>query len=58
MYLIGYGLGRFCIELLRGDDRGTLGIIPGASPSQHLSVLFIIVGVGLTLSAWPRAKSN
>lgn len=58
VYLIGYGLGRFCIEFLRGDDRGTLGIIPGASPSQHLSILFIIVGVGLTLSAWPRAKSN
>lgn len=56
--MIGYGLGRFCIELLRGYDLGTLGIIPGASPSQHLSVLFIIVGVGLTLSAWPRAKSN
>lgn len=44
VYLIGYGLGRFCIEFLRGDDRGTLAIIPGVSPSQHMAMLFVIAG--------------
>ena len=44
MYLIGYGLGRFCIEFLPGDDRGTLAIIPDVSPSQHRAMLFVIAG--------------
>jgi len=44
VYLTGYGLGRFCIEFLRGDDRGTLAIIPGVSPSQHMAMLFVIAG--------------
>ena len=45
MYLIGYGVGRFCIEFLRGDDRGSLGLIPGMSPSQHLAIFFTVTGL-------------
>ena len=44
VYLIGYELGRFYIEFLRGDDRGTLAIIPDVSPSQHMAMLFVIAG--------------
>jgi len=49
VYLLAYGLGRFGIEFLRGDDRGSLAIIPGLSPSQHLCLLFIAAGAWL---AW------
>ena len=45
VYLIGYGVGRFCIEFLRGDDRGSLGLIPGMSPSQHLAIFFTVTGL-------------
>lgn len=43
-YLISYGVFRFFIEFLRGDDRGNtiLGII---SPSQFLSIIMIICGI-------------
>ncbi len=45
LYLIAYGIFRFCIEFLRGDYRGTLlGFI---SPSQFWSILMIGLGVGL-----------
>lgn len=45
LYLISYGIFRFLIEYLRGDERGKLvGFI---SPSQFWSVLMIIIGVTL-----------
>ncbi len=45
-YLLFYGLFRFFIEFLRGDDRG---LSWGLSPSQWISVLLIIAGTPLTL---------
>ncbi len=44
VYLVGYGIFRFLIEFLRGDDRGAFlgGII---SPSQFWSLLMIVIGV-------------
>ena len=45
LYLISYGIFRFAIEFLRGDDRGQLiGII---SPSQFWSILMIIAGIAI-----------
>lgn len=44
--LIAYGVFRFAIEFLRGDPRGSSGI-PGVSPSQVTSILFVLVGIGL-----------
>ena len=45
LYLIAYGIFRFCIEFLRGDHRGEfLGVI---SPSQFWSLLMIGIGVGV-----------
>lgn len=45
LYLVAYGIFRFCIEFLRGDHRGEfLGVI---SPSQFWSLLMIGIGVGV-----------
>lgn len=41
-YLYGYGIGRFLLEFVRGDDRGT-GFIPGLSPSQATSIVLVIL---------------
>ncbi len=44
LYLVAYGVFRFFIEYLRGDDRGTL--IRFLSPSQFWSVLMVVAGIG------------
>jgi len=41
MYLLGYGLLRFVMEILRGDDRGSL--VGGLEPSQIIAMLAILV---------------
>ena len=43
LYLICYGVFRFLIEFLRGDDRGQL--FGNISPSQFWSLLMVIAGV-------------
>lgn len=43
LYLILYGIGRYAIEFLRGDDRGQIGNIP-LSPAQIISLLLIVAG--------------
>ena len=45
VYLIAYGIFRFCIEYLRADSRGEL--LPGISPSQFWSILMVVAGVGV-----------
>ena len=45
IYLIAYGLFRFFIEYLRGDERGSF--IPGISPSQFWSIIMVLAGVAL-----------
>lgn len=54
LYMICYGCFRFCIEFLRGDDRGAL--IPALSPSQAWSVLLIAAGVGLLV--WDELRKK
>lgn len=49
LYLIGYGIGRFLIEFLRGDERGTF--IPGISPSQFWSIIMVFLGVYFVVKA-------
>lgn len=46
-YCIGYGLFRFSLEFLRGDDRGATGVL--VTPSQLMSVVLILAGVLLLL---------
>ncbi len=41
IYLLAYGVFRFCIEFFRGDERGQIGFL---SPSQYWSILLIIIG--------------
>ncbi len=43
-YFITYGVFRFFLEYLRGDDRGNF-IIPFLSPSQFMSIVMIIMGI-------------
>lgn len=46
MYMIAYGVWRFCIEFARDDVRGASGI-PGLTPSQLTAIIMVIAGVGL-----------
>lgn len=43
IYLIAYGVFRFFIEFLRGDDRGQF--IGAFSPSQFWAIIMILVGI-------------
>ncbi len=45
VYLISYGIFRFCNEFLRGDHRGEL--VTGISPSQFWSIGMVLIGIGL-----------
>lgn len=45
IYLFSYGVFRFCIEFIRGDERGAL--FGKLSPSQTLSLVMIVASVGV-----------
>ncbi len=45
VYLIGYGIFRFIIEIFRDDSRGQF--IGSISPSQFWSILMVVIGVAL-----------
>lgn len=47
VYLFSYGIFRFCLEFLRGDNRGNLSNI--FSPSQITSIIFVIAGIALLI---------
>lgn len=42
LYLILYSIGRFAIEFLRNDDRGTVGML---STSQFIAIFTLIAGI-------------
>lgn len=44
LYLILYAIGRFGIEFLRNDHRGTVGVF---STSQFISLFIVVIGIGL-----------
>lgn len=44
MYLVFYGIGRFAIEFLRNDHRGTVGPL---STSQFISIGIVALGIGI-----------
>lgn len=48
IYLISYGIWRFGIEFIRGDDRGEF--VKGISPSQFWSIIMVILGVAYILA--------
>lgn len=43
IYLASYGVWRFFIEILRGDDRGSF--VPGLTPSQFWSIIMVVGAV-------------
>ncbi len=45
VYLISYGVFRFLLEYIRGDDRGAL--ILGLQPSQFWSIPMVILGIAV-----------
>jgi len=47
VYLIAYGIFRFALEFLRGDDRGETGL--PVTPSQLMCLIGVILGVLLIL---------
>lgn len=48
IYLIGYGVLRIFVEVLRGDEvRGLWGVL---TPSQWISIVLIAVGIGILLN--------
>ncbi len=51
LYMLLYGVGRFCIEFLRNDSRGTVGIF---STSQFISLF--IVAAALLLFSWKSRR--
>jgi phosphatidylglycerol:prolipoprotein diacylglycerol transferase len=57
-YLVVYGAGRFCIELLRGDpDRGFLlgGMV---STSQAIALVMIPLGIAVWVWAWRKKAGD
>ncbi len=63
VYLVGYGVWRFLVEFIRGDDRGEFfTFIQGTysnfpTPAQYISVLMIAVGVWLLIN-YKKNKSR
>lgn len=51
-YMTVYGVWRFFIEYLRGDDRGSIAFLPWLSPSQLTSILLFFGGIALFLVEW------
>lgn len=45
LYLVSYGIFRFLIEYIRGDERGEL--VSLVSPSQFWSIFMVAIGIGL-----------
>ncbi len=52
VYLMLYGIGRFLIEYLRGDDRGVVSV--PFSPSQIISIINILISLFLIINAKKR----
>lgn len=51
LYLILYPIGRFFVEFLRNDHRGTIGPL---STSQFISLFIVVVGIVVFVKAKPR----
>lgn len=55
MYLILYSIGRFFIEFLRDDYRGSIGFL---STSQAISILIVLIGGVLFAIAKPKTEEK
>lgn len=57
IYFIGYGVFRFLVEFIRGDNRGST-IFNILSPSQLISVLLIVSGVIICIYQKKKGANN
>ena len=55
LYLINYGVGRFLIEFLRGDDRGTVSVF---STSQFISLFIVAAGIAILATGALRERGR
>lgn len=55
MYLMGYAVIRFAIEIMRGDPRAAVGPL---SISQTISLVMIIIGTGFLMNAWRKGANG
>ena len=51
MYFILYSIGRFFVEFLRDDYRGSIGFL---STSQLISIVMLVIGFALFFTARPK----
>jgi prolipoprotein diacylglyceryltransferase len=56
VYLIAYGIFRFCLEFVRADDRGQF--LGSLTPSQFWSIVMIIAGIALIFLLRPAYKKR
>lgn len=56
VYFIAYGIFRFFIEFIRDDERGAL--VAGITPSQFWSIVLIVVGIAVIVSAKIKDKKR
>lgn len=49
IYFVSYGIFRFCVEFIRGDERGSFYGIRVLSPSQIFSLFFILTGLAILI---------
>jgi phosphatidylglycerol:prolipoprotein diacylglycerol transferase len=55
-YLVTYGIGRFCLEFLRGDpDRG---FVLGGTLSTSQAIAAVMVPMGIGLIVWARRSQG
>ena len=55
LYLILYSIGRFAVEFLRNDDRGTVGML---STSQFIAIFTLIAGIVGYLVVLPKLNQK
>ena len=55
MYMLLYGIGRFAVEILRNDSRGSVGQL---STSQFISIFIVLGGIVLFAVNNKRAKNT
>ena len=55
LYMILYGIGRFAVEFLRGDPRGSVGAL---STSQFISVFIVAAGAVLYYISTKQSKKE
>ena len=55
LYLILYSIGRFFVEFLRNDDRGTVGML---STSQFIAIFTFLAGVAGFFTVLPKLNQK